>query len=144
MDGFDRPASEELHNNVEAVISFGESGLLFGRERQGAFSSAVFAGQIRCNYQLAADAFIQQGRFERGDYHVAFKNCHMFCRSVLGSFNIPATFRFGFTPLWRPIGTSRTLLHCSEEDLIRVPSEVQEELTAEQICLAPTIAPWLA
>lgn len=39
----------------------------------------------------------------------------------------------------RPIGTSRTLLHCSEEDLIRVPSEVQEELTAEQICLAPTI-----
>mmetsp|Transcript_50706 Transcript_50706/g.94736 ORF Transcript_50706/g.94736 Transcript_50706/m.94736 type:complete len:837 (+) Transcript_50706:51-2561(+) len=39
----------------------------------------------------------------------------------------------------RPIGTSRTLLHCNEEDLIRVPSEVQEELTAEQICLAPTI-----
>ena len=57
-------------------------------------------GPNEISYQLAADAFIQQGRFERGDYHVAFKTCHMFCRSVLGSFNIPPTFRFGFTPLW--------------------------------------------
>merc|ERR1719499_998560 len=28
---------------------------------------------------------------------------------------------------------------CSEEDLFRIPSEILEELTPEQICLAPTI-----
>lgn len=39
----------------------------------------------------------------------------------------------------RPIGSARTLLMCNEEDLIRVPSEILEELTPEQICLAPTI-----
>eukprot|EP00931_Biecheleriopsis_adriatica_P103490 TRINITY_DN78317_c0_g1_i1.p1 TRINITY_DN78317_c0_g1~~TRINITY_DN78317_c0_g1_i1.p1 ORF type:complete len:837 (-),score=222.85 TRINITY_DN78317_c0_g1_i1:124-2634(-) len=39
----------------------------------------------------------------------------------------------------RPIGTARTLLHCNEEDLIRIPVEVLEELTPEQICLAPSI-----
>mmetsp|Transcript_53099 Transcript_53099/g.153156 ORF Transcript_53099/g.153156 Transcript_53099/m.153156 type:complete len:840 (+) Transcript_53099:69-2588(+) len=38
-----------------------------------------------------------------------------------------------------PIGTSRTLLTCQEEDILRIPSEVLEELTPEQICLAPTI-----
>eukprot|EP00930_Biecheleria_cincta_P037697 TRINITY_DN258_c0_g1_i6.p1 TRINITY_DN258_c0_g1~~TRINITY_DN258_c0_g1_i6.p1 ORF type:complete len:837 (-),score=197.60 TRINITY_DN258_c0_g1_i6:45-2555(-) len=38
-----------------------------------------------------------------------------------------------------PIGTARTLLTCSEEDLLRVPSEILEELTPEQICLTPTI-----
>lgn len=39
----------------------------------------------------------------------------------------------------RPIGTARTLLICNEEDLLRIPSEILEELTPEQICLAPTI-----
>lgn len=39
----------------------------------------------------------------------------------------------------RPIGTARTLLICSEEDVMRVPSEILEELTPEQICLTPTI-----
>lgn len=39
----------------------------------------------------------------------------------------------------RPIGTARTLLVCQEEDLIRIPSEILEELTPEQICLTPTI-----
>lgn len=39
----------------------------------------------------------------------------------------------------RPIGTARTLLFCSEEDLLRVPGEILEELTPEQICLTPTI-----
>merc|ERR1712217_71158 len=39
----------------------------------------------------------------------------------------------------RPIGTARTLLICNEDDLLRVPSEILEELTPEQICLAPTI-----
>merc|ERR1740127_219619 len=39
----------------------------------------------------------------------------------------------------RPIGSARTLLLCNEEDLIRVPPEILEELTPEQICLAPTI-----
>jgi len=38
-----------------------------------------------------------------------------------------------------PIGTARTLLTCQEEDILRIPSEVLEELTPEQICLAPTI-----
>merc|ERR1719356_2257801 len=39
----------------------------------------------------------------------------------------------------RPIGTARTLLICNEEDLLTIPGEVLEELTPEQICLAPTI-----
>lgn len=39
----------------------------------------------------------------------------------------------------RPIGSARTLLHCNEEDVIRIPADVLEELTPEQICLAPTI-----
>ncbi|CAE8741104.1 unnamed protein product, partial [Polarella glacialis] len=39
----------------------------------------------------------------------------------------------------RPIGTARTLLSCSEEDVLRIPAEILEELTPEQICLTPTI-----
>eukprot|EP00929_Paragymnodinium_shiwhaense_P051289 TRINITY_DN25821_c0_g1_i1.p1 TRINITY_DN25821_c0_g1~~TRINITY_DN25821_c0_g1_i1.p1 ORF type:complete len:841 (+),score=192.67 TRINITY_DN25821_c0_g1_i1:160-2682(+) len=39
----------------------------------------------------------------------------------------------------RPLGTCRTLVACAEEDLLKVPGEVLEELTPEQICLAPTI-----
>lgn len=39
----------------------------------------------------------------------------------------------------RPIGTARTLLICQEEDTLRVPAEILEELTPEQICLTPTI-----
>jgi len=39
----------------------------------------------------------------------------------------------------RPIGSARTLLICHEEDVIKIPSSVLEELTPEQICLAPTI-----
>merc|ERR1719353_2289690 len=39
----------------------------------------------------------------------------------------------------RPIGTARTLLICNEEDVQRVPSEILEELTPEQICLTPII-----
>ncbi|CAJ1327819.1 unnamed protein product [Effrenium voratum] len=53
----------------------------------------------------------------------------------------------------KPIGSARTLLHCSEEDLIRVPPDVLEQLldsfsamalkeltlNPDQICLAPTI-----
>lgn len=39
----------------------------------------------------------------------------------------------------RPIGTSRTLLICNEDDVIRINPEILEELTPEQICLAPTI-----
>merc|ERR1712187_503168 len=39
----------------------------------------------------------------------------------------------------RPIGTARTMLICNEDDLLRVPSEILEELTPEQICLMPTI-----
>merc|ERR1719240_2479379 len=39
----------------------------------------------------------------------------------------------------RPIGTARTLLICQEEDVIKIPSEILEELTPEQICLTPTI-----
>merc|ERR1711972_953226 len=39
----------------------------------------------------------------------------------------------------RPIGTARTLLTCNEEDVLRIPSEILEELTPEQICLTPTI-----
>merc|ERR1719215_2219161 len=39
----------------------------------------------------------------------------------------------------RPIGTARTLLICQEEDVLRIPSEVLEELTPEQICLTPSI-----
>merc|ERR1712050_544822 len=36
-------------------------------------------------------------------------------------------------------GTARTLLPCNEDDLFRIPSEILEELTPEQICLTPTI-----
>lgn len=39
----------------------------------------------------------------------------------------------------RPIGTARTLLICNEEDVVRVPTKLLEELTPEQICLTPTI-----
>jgi len=39
----------------------------------------------------------------------------------------------------RPIGTARTLLICHEEDVLKIPSTILEELTPEQICLAPTI-----
>merc|ERR1719412_1503128 len=39
----------------------------------------------------------------------------------------------------RPIGTARTLLICQEEDVLRIPSEILEELTPEQICLTPAI-----
>jgi predicted esterase len=39
----------------------------------------------------------------------------------------------------RPIGTAKTLLICQEEDVFRIPSEILEELTPEQICLTPTI-----
>mmetsp|Transcript_63072 Transcript_63072/g.137031 ORF Transcript_63072/g.137031 Transcript_63072/m.137031 type:complete len:837 (-) Transcript_63072:294-2804(-) len=39
----------------------------------------------------------------------------------------------------RPIGTARTLLACSEEDVIKLPDSILEELTPEQICLAPAI-----
>eukprot|EP00746_Dinoflagellata_sp_MGD_P000514 gnl/MRDRNA2_/MRDRNA2_100923_c0_seq1.p1 gnl/MRDRNA2_/MRDRNA2_100923_c0~~gnl/MRDRNA2_/MRDRNA2_100923_c0_seq1.p1 ORF type:complete len:838 (-),score=219.69 gnl/MRDRNA2_/MRDRNA2_100923_c0_seq1:235-2748(-) len=39
----------------------------------------------------------------------------------------------------RPIGTARTLLVCNEEDVLKIPSEVLEELTPEQICLGPSI-----
>ncbi|CAJ1343670.1 unnamed protein product [Effrenium voratum] len=38
-----------------------------------------------------------------------------------------------------PIGTARTLITCSEEDLLQIPAEILEELTPEQICLTPTI-----
>lgn len=39
----------------------------------------------------------------------------------------------------RPIGTARTLVTCNEEDVMKIPSEILEELTPEQICLTPTI-----
>merc|ERR1719262_2116391 len=39
----------------------------------------------------------------------------------------------------RPIGSARTLLICNEEDLLKIPGEILEELTPEQICLTPTI-----
>jgi len=39
----------------------------------------------------------------------------------------------------RPIGSARTLLTCNEEDVMRIPNEILEELTPEQICLTPTI-----
>jgi len=39
----------------------------------------------------------------------------------------------------RPIGTARTLLTCHEDDVLRIPSEILEELTPEQICLTPSI-----
>merc|ERR1719197_545207 len=39
----------------------------------------------------------------------------------------------------RPIGSARTLLICNEDDLIKIPGEILEELTPEQICLTPTI-----
>ena len=64
-DSFDAPASEELPNNVEAVISFGKRGLLAGRERQGTFSSAVLAGETRCDYQSAATRVLAAGAVRR-------------------------------------------------------------------------------
>lgn len=39
----------------------------------------------------------------------------------------------------KPIGTARTLLICNEEDVMRIPSEILEELTPQQICLTPII-----
>jgi predicted esterase len=39
----------------------------------------------------------------------------------------------------RPIGTARTLMICNEEDVMRIPSEILEELTPEQISLTPII-----
>mmetsp|Transcript_9994 Transcript_9994/g.22367 ORF Transcript_9994/g.22367 Transcript_9994/m.22367 type:complete len:844 (-) Transcript_9994:86-2617(-) len=39
----------------------------------------------------------------------------------------------------RPIGTARTLLICQEEDVLKIPPEMMEELTPEQICLMPSI-----
>jgi len=39
----------------------------------------------------------------------------------------------------RPIGTARTLLICHEDDVLRISPTILEELTPEQICLAPTI-----
>merc|ERR1719437_124466 len=39
----------------------------------------------------------------------------------------------------KPLGTARTLLPCNEDNLFRIPSEILEELTPEQICLMPTI-----
>merc|ERR1719382_1274543 len=39
----------------------------------------------------------------------------------------------------RPIGTGRTLLICNEDDVMRIPAEILEELTPEQICLTPAI-----
>merc|ERR1719161_960488 len=37
------------------------------------------------------------------------------------------------------MGTARTLLPCHEDDLLKVPGEILEELTPEQISLTPTI-----
>merc|ERR1719162_480347 len=39
----------------------------------------------------------------------------------------------------RPIGTARTLLICNEEDVMKIPASILEELTPEQICLTPII-----
>mmetsp|Transcript_71536 Transcript_71536/g.165422 ORF Transcript_71536/g.165422 Transcript_71536/m.165422 type:complete len:836 (+) Transcript_71536:62-2569(+) len=39
----------------------------------------------------------------------------------------------------KPIGTARTLLICQEDDVLKIPSEILEELTPEQICLAPSL-----
>merc|ERR1719188_2045119 len=39
----------------------------------------------------------------------------------------------------KPIGTTRTLVVYAEEDVIKVPTEILEELTPEQISLTPTI-----
>merc|ERR1719230_1902383 len=39
----------------------------------------------------------------------------------------------------RPIGSARTLLICNEDDLLKIPGEILEELTPEQICLTPII-----
>mmetsp|Transcript_72496 Transcript_72496/g.151317 ORF Transcript_72496/g.151317 Transcript_72496/m.151317 type:complete len:574 (-) Transcript_72496:214-1935(-) len=39
----------------------------------------------------------------------------------------------------RPIGTARTLLVCHEDDILHISPTILEELTPEQICLAPTI-----
>lgn len=39
----------------------------------------------------------------------------------------------------RPVGTARTLLTLQQDDLMTVDPEILEQLTPEQICLAPTI-----
>lgn len=39
----------------------------------------------------------------------------------------------------KPVGTARTLVPCHEEDVIKVPNEILEELTPEQISLTPII-----
>mmetsp|Transcript_11857 Transcript_11857/g.26990 ORF Transcript_11857/g.26990 Transcript_11857/m.26990 type:complete len:830 (+) Transcript_11857:103-2592(+) len=39
----------------------------------------------------------------------------------------------------QPIGTARTLMVCKEEDVIRMPAELFEDFTPEQICLMPAI-----
>jgi predicted esterase len=39
----------------------------------------------------------------------------------------------------QPIGTARTLLVCNEDDLLKIPGEMLEELTPEQISLTPTV-----
>merc|ERR1719218_173370 len=49
---------------------------------------------------------------------------------------LPKSTKFGSD---KPIGTARTLLICNEEDVMRIPSEILEELTPEQICLTPII-----
>merc|ERR1719161_3328185 len=37
------------------------------------------------------------------------------------------------------MGTARTLVTCNEDDVFKIPTEILEELTPEQICLMPTI-----
>lgn len=49
---------------------------------------------------------------------------------------MPKPTKFG---AGRPIGSARTLLICNEDDLLKIPGEILEELTPEQICLTPTI-----
>eukprot|EP00405_Crypthecodinium_cohnii_P023464 CAMPEP_0206468502 /NCGR_PEP_ID=MMETSP0324_2-20121206/29668_1 /ASSEMBLY_ACC=CAM_ASM_000836 /TAXON_ID=2866 /ORGANISM="Crypthecodinium cohnii, Strain Seligo" /LENGTH=839 /DNA_ID=CAMNT_0053941973 /DNA_START=56 /DNA_END=2575 /DNA_ORIENTATION=+ len=39
----------------------------------------------------------------------------------------------------KPIGSARTLVTCNVEDIIKVPNEILEELTPEQICLTPVV-----
>ena len=88
-----------MGDNAEIVILYGQRGLLLGREMQGTLSSAVLAGDISCNYELAQRALIQQGHFGAGQY-VLFKNCLVYCRSVVGRLSVPITHRLGFMPLW--------------------------------------------
>jgi len=39
----------------------------------------------------------------------------------------------------QPIGTARTLLVCKEDDVVKVPPEILEDFTPEQVCLMPTV-----